>query len=178
LGCYGDSGGVVTNNEAIAKKIKKLRNHGRTTKYTHDELGYAERMDNLQGAVLDVKLKFLDKWNLRRQEIADMYDKNLNKSKIRLIKVPQKCRSSYYAYTIFVFNREEMAKNLKSKNIDTGIHFPVPLHLQPVFRNLGYKKGILPVVEKAANEIISLPIHPFLKDSEVKYIISQVNKYA
>lgn len=178
LGCFGDAGCIVTNNQTLAEKIKKLRNHGRTTKYIHDELGFAERMDNLQAAVLNIKLKFLDKWNQRRQEIAKTYDTQLDLSKIKRIETTPKSKNSYYVYNILVKNREELSEALREKNIETGIYYPLPLHLQPVFKDLGYKEGDLPIVERLAKKILAIPMHPFLKENEIEYIISQVNKYA
>lgn len=176
LGSYGDAGAVVTNNKKYADHLKKLRNHGRTTKYVHDELGYAERMDNLQAAVLLAKLPHLDAWNNRRRTIAKRYDKELSK-KVQIITIPSGSISNYYTYTIRVKKRDQFIKYLARMGIKTGIYYPLPLHLQPVFAYLGYKRGDLPVVEKAANEIVSIPVNPFLTGSDVNKIIKTINTY-
>lgn len=176
LGSYGDAGAVVTNSKKYADHLKKLRNHGRTTKYVHDELGYAERMDNLQAVILLTKLPHLDSWNNRRRTIAKRYDKELSQT-VRTITVPHGSISNYYTYTISVKKRDRFMKHLAQMGIKTGIYYPLPLHLQPVFAYLGYKKGDLPVVEKVANEIVSIPVHPFLTELDVNRIIKTINAY-
>lgn len=178
LSCYGDGGGIITNNDIYADKIKRLRNHGSIAKYIHGEDGFAERLDNLQAAILNVKLKFLKIWNKRRNEVARLYSKGLDLSKVRIVRVPKDCISSHYAYVIFVKGRTKLMEKLNQKNIITDVIYPLPLHLQPVYKRLGYKKGNLPVVESAAEGILALPINPFIKDEEVKYVIDQINKYA
>ena len=177
IGCYGDAGCVITNNHEYADKVIKLRNHGRASRYIHGEMGYGERMDNLQAAVLLVKLKHLDQWNKKRNAIAKLYDNGLDGSKIGLLKISPDSYSSYYVYTVLVENRDKLAVLLKGRGIATGVYYPVPLHLQPVFKKLGYKKGDLPIVEKSANQILSLPMNPFLTEPEIKYIINEFNKY-
>jgi dTDP-4-amino-4,6-dideoxygalactose transaminase len=177
LGAYGDAGAIVTNNKQYADQLKKLRNHGRTSKYVHDELGYAERMDNLQATVLLVKLPYLDVWNKRRQEIAHKYDVYLL-PKVNTIKAPPGTISNYYTYILRVSNRSRFMRRLSKSGIQTGIYYPFPLHLQPVFRNLGYTKGSLPVVEKYSGEIVAIPVHQYLSDEDVNYIINTINTNA
>lgn len=178
LGSYGDAGGNVTQDEGLANRLRKLRDHGRTSKYVHDELGYAERMDNLQAAILDVKLKHLKAWNERRTTVAKMYDAGLDRSKITPVPVPPHAESSYYTYVFKTPKRDALREALEAQGIATNIYYPVPLHMQPMFATYGYKEGQFPVVEQAAKEILSIPIHPFLTDEEVSYIIENVNKYA
>lgn len=175
LGSYGDAGAIVTNNKSYTDHLVKLRNHGRTSKYIHDELGYAERMDNLQATILLHKLPYLDKWNNKRRTIAKRYDAEL--SGVGHIKVPNGTVSNYYTYTIFVQERQKFINHLQKAGIMTGIYYPLPLHLQPVFKSLNYKKGDLPVVEKAAEELISIPVHPWLTDEEIDRVIHAVNTY-
>jgi dTDP-4-amino-4,6-dideoxygalactose transaminase len=177
LGSYGDAGAIVTNKKEYADHIKKLRNHGRTTKYVHDMLGYNKRMDNLQAVVLLEKLPYLDRWNKKRREIALYYDTKLN-SNIKKIKAPFETESNYYTYTILVKNRTNLMKKLAKVGIETGIYYPLPLHLQPMYHYLNYKKGDLPIVEKASDEVLSLPVHPFLSDREISKVIRMVNMYA
>lgn len=178
LSCYGDGGCIITNKNIYADKVKRLRNHGSIAKYVHSENGFAERLDNLQAAILNTKLSFLKAWNKRRNKIAYLYDKGLDKSKVSIMHVPANCVSSNYAYVIFVEEREKLMQKLKEKHINTDIIYPLPLHLQPVYKGLGYEKGDLPIVENAVKKIMALPINPFIEDKEVKYVINQINKYA
>lgn len=175
LGCYGDAGAIVSNNKPYADHLIKLRNHGRTSKYVHDELGYAERMDNLQAAVLLYKLSYLDTWNQKRREIAKRYDTEL--TTVKHIIVPQGTVSNYYTYTIRVHKRDKFIRHLAELGVMTGIYYPLPLHLQPVFKSFNYKWGDLPIVECAAEEIVSIPVHPWLTDDEVSRVIHAVNTY-
>lgn len=172
LGAYGDAGCVVTNNEKIAEKIKMLRNHGRgNNKYKHEVLGYPERMDNLQAAVLNVKLQYLDKWNTVRRKIAKRYYSNFEgKEYIKTLKAFDNTESCFHQFVIVVENRDELREILKKNNIDTGIHFPIPLHLQPAFSNSNNKIGDFPISEYLAGKILSLPMHPFLSNKEVDFI--------
>ncbi len=167
LGAYGDGGIVITNNEAIVNKVKLLRDHGRTTKYEHLTLGYNARLDELQAAVLRVKLKYLDQWNRKRQQLAQLYNDSLNKTELIL---PYSENSVYHLYVVKAKNRNTIMQMLKEKDVSFGIHYPVPLHLQKAFSFLGYKKGDFPVAEKVSEEVLSLPMFPELKEEEIKYI--------
>ena len=178
LGAYGDAGCVVTDNEEISEKIKKLRNHGRgSNKYKHDILGYPERMDNLQAAVLNVKLKYLNKWNKRRRAIAGEYYRNfVDKESIKTLKAFTDTESCFHQFVIAVENRDELREILRKSNVDTGMHFPIALHLQPAYSNLGYKQGDFPVAESLVDKILSLPMHPFLSNKEVDFVSKLVIK--
>ncbi len=178
LGSYGDAGGIVTNNLKLAQKVRQYRDHGRIEKYVHYAPAFAERMDNLQAVVLMVKLKYLDQWNKQRARIAKRYDKFLDLTKVRLINIDKETTNSNYVYTILVDNRQRLIKRLLEKGISTGVYYPIPLHLQPMFKDLNYRKGALPVAEKLARQTLSLPMHPFLTIKEIDYVIDQVNRNA
>jgi len=174
LGAYGDAGMAVTNNEGIAEKIKLLRNHGRITKkYEHDVEGYSSRLDNLQAAILRVKLKHLNEWNENRRENAQKYNELLNN--IAGIITPYEAEYAKHVYHLYVIRvvkeRDKLREELESKNIATGIHYPIPLHLQPAYIYLGYKERDFPVTEKASQEILSLPMFAELTNGQIEEIV-------
>ncbi|EKD94633.1 MAG: cell wall biogenesis regulatory protein [uncultured bacterium] len=171
LGCFGDGGIVVTNSKKLADRVRLLKDHGRIEKYKHIEIGYGARLDNLQAAILRVKLKYLDKWNDRRRKIAEYYDKKL-KDKYIIPQVLPDITSAYYAYTLRHPQRDMIIRKLNSRGIITGIYYPMPLHLQPAYKYLGYKKRDFPVTEKICREIFSIPLYPELSKSQIDQIIS------
>jgi len=179
LGCYGDGGAVVTNNSELAEKIKLLKDHGRTEKYIHKEIGYGLRLDNLQAAILRTKLKHLDKWNEKRRKIAERYTKNLSEKYITPNILREKgVEHVYYVYTLRHSQRDMITEFLKTKEISTGIYYPVPLHLQKAYRYLNYKKGDLPITEKICKEIFSIPIFPELEKRKIERITNTLLKVA
>lgn len=170
LGCFGDGGAVVTNNSNLAKKIFLLRDHGRIDKYHHLEIGYGGRMDNLQAAILRVKLKKLNQWNTRRREIAKKYSQKLSSKYI--VPIEEKSfYSVYYVYTLRHPRRDQIISKLKARGIQTGIYYPIPLHIQRAYQYLRYKTGDLPVTEKVCQEIFSIPLYPELHDNQIDFII-------
>jgi len=178
LGGYGDGGMVVTNNKNLAKKITLLRAHGTTKKYHYQIIGTSSRLDALQSAVLSVKLKHLNKWTKIRQKNADYYTKQLKN--IKEIIVPMFQCSMFHVfnqYTIRAKNRNQLQKYLKQNNIPTQIYYPYPLHLQPAFKYLNYKKNNLPETEKACKEVLSLPIYPELPPKDQDYIIKKIKEF-
>lgn len=175
LGSYGDGGAVVTNNSSLAKKISKLKNYGQSSKYFSDSDGYNSRLDEIQAAVLRVKLKHLDEWNIRRREIAAIYDSKLL-GEIKRLKRDSYIEPSCHIYPIFIPNRDVVQKSLFNKGISTLIHYPVPVHLQKAYKDTKAKKKNFQTAVKASREEISLPIHPFMTDSEVSYVADSVNK--
>ena len=178
LGGYGDGGAVVTNNLEIAKNVAKLRDHGRINKYEHDLIGYGERLDALQAAILDVKLKYLNNWTMKRREHAYKYNNLLDNIKNVVLPVEHNlAKHVYYMYVVRARERDQLISFLKSKGIASGIHYPIPLHLQPALKYLGYRIGDFPVAEKAAMEIISLPMFPELNDEEIKFICNHVKDF-
>ena len=179
LGAYGDAGVVMTNNEEIVKKVKLLRNHGRITKkYEHEIEGYSSRLDNLQAAILQVKLRHLNKWNESRRKNAKKYNELLNN--IGGIITPYEAdyaKHVYHLYVIRAEGRDKLREDLKSKGIATGIHYPIPLHLQPAYSYLDYKKGDSPVTEKTSQEILSLPMYAELSENQIMEICYWVKNF-
>lgn len=174
LGAYGDAGAVVTNNENIAQMVKLLRNHGRREKYTHDILGYGDRIDTLQAAVLLVKLKHLGKWNKRRREIAKMYNDLLKDLPIVLPYEPKNVTSVYHIYAIRVKDRDKVYEGMKKVGIDVGIHYPTPLHLQPLYKSLKYKEGDFPEAEELSKQTLSLPMYPEITNQDIRQVVSSL----
>lgn len=180
LGAYGDGGMVVTNNRKLADKIRLLRNHGSSPKekYLNLVLGTNSRLDALQAAILRVKLKYLSKWNKERAKKAEFYSQKLKK--IRDIVTPfiaPERTHIFHQYTIRTKERNELIAYLKNQGILTMIYYPLPLHLQPAFKYLGYKEGDFPETEKAAKEVLSLPIYPELLRNDQKFIIKKIKTF-
>jgi dTDP-4-amino-4,6-dideoxygalactose transaminase len=176
LGCYGDGGAVTTNYDELAEKLRLLMNHGRTTKYEHTIEGYNYRLDALQAAILDVKLTHLLKWTDLRREHARFYDRNLPSNVGRIIEV-KGAKHVYYMYEIRVQQRDSLIEFLKQQGIECGIHYPLPLHLQPAYASLGFRKGQFPVSEQLAQEIISIPIYPELTNEQRQYVVDHIKKF-
>jgi len=176
LGAYGDGGMVFTNDDELYGVIASLRVHGVAKKDRQVRLGYNSRLDEIQAAILKVKLKYLDKWNNRRQEIAKTYTDMLNEY-VEVPHIKQGRTHVFHQYGIRVKNRDALRNYLKENGVGTGVHYPVPCHLQPAFGYLGYKEGDFPVAEKAAKELISLPMYPELKDDEVEYVCETIRKF-
>ena len=175
LGCYGDGGAVFTNNEEIANKMKSLRLHGQSKRYHHKYIGMGGRLDTIQAAVLNVKLKYYPKDLALRQEVAVKYIKALeNKSNLILPYIDEKATSAWAQYSVRVKNRDELQEKLKAVGIPTAVHYPMPLHLQECFIYLGYKKGDFPISEIVSDEIMSLPMNPYVSDEEIKYIVGNL----
>ena len=169
LGCYGDGGAVFTNNDEYAKKVKMMRVHGQNFRYQHKYIGMGGRLDTIQAAILIAKLKYYAKELKDRQRIAKIYTNNLSSC----IKTPiiKSNRSSVWAqYTIRANKRDELQVNLKNCGIPSAVHYPHPLHLQECFKYLNYKHGDFPIAEKASEEVMSLPLNPFLTAKEIDYI--------
>jgi len=177
LGALGDGGMITTNNEEIYKKLLMLRNYGRLSKYKHAIIGYNSRLDTLQAAILRVKLKRLNAWNKMRRKAASIYDKFLKD--IDGIVTPYVCPSVwhvYHAYAIKTNKRDILFNQLKNKGIDVIIYYPIPLHLQKAYEGLGYKRGDFPIAERVAQEIISLPMYPHLKETQIKFIVKTIKE--
>lgn len=178
LGGYGDAGAVVTNNKKLADKIFLLRNHGRVKKYIHKTEGINSRLDEIQAAVLLVKLKYLKKWNDLRRKKARLYDNLLKDSDGVIIpKIMEKSEPVYHLYVIRVRNRDLLRDNLKKAGISAGVHYPMPLHAQPAYKYLGYKIGDFPKAEKASKEVLSLPVYPELTEKQIRYTANQIKKF-
>jgi dTDP-4-amino-4,6-dideoxygalactose transaminase len=179
LGAYGDAGALVTNDDELAHKIRMLRDHGRTTKYEHEVTGFGYRLDGIQGAVLDVKLKYLPEWTDKRRAHADYYTEllaNVDDSIVTPYE-PAHLKAVYHLYVIRTRKRDQLLQYLKEHNIEAGIHYPVPLHVQPVYKNLGYKRGDFPATEQAAQEILSLPIYPELTHAQMERVVETMREF-
>ncbi|MGB9682139.1 MAG: DegT/DnrJ/EryC1/StrS family aminotransferase [bacterium] len=178
LGAYGDGGMITTNNERLNERLKILRAHGSINKYYHEELGYNSRLDEIQAAILRVKLRYLDKWISRRQEIAGLYTRLLRD--IPSIKTPitkDDRTHTFHQYVIRVEKRDELQRYLSERGIGTAIYYPLPLHLQNAYKNLGYKEGDFPQAEKACKEVLALPMWPELKDEEVEEVVKEIRNF-
>jgi len=176
LGAFGDAGIVTTNDEALAARIALLRDHGRVSKYEHDLVGYTARLDNLQAAVLRVQADMLDEWNARRRQAATWYEQALPPSMSHPKDDPQN-ESVYHLFVVRVPKRDEFRAHLDARGIATAVHYPVPVHLQPAYRELGYSVGDFPVTERLTREIVSLPMHPFLQQADVQHVASAAAEF-
>jgi len=176
LGACGEAGAVTTKDGEIARKIRMLRDHGQAKKYYHDMEGYNGRLDAIQAGILHVKLRHLTAWNERRRECAARYQELLGKAmgEIKLPFEPSWSEAVFHLYVVQVKNREQLQKHLGEAGIGTGIHYPIPLHLQKAYRHLGYTVGDFPVSERVASQILSLPMFPGLTYSEQDRVAQQV----
>jgi dTDP-4-amino-4,6-dideoxygalactose transaminase len=178
LGGYGDGGMMVTQDDKIATRLKRLRVHGGAKQYFHDEVGYNSRLDALQAAVLSAKLPYLAGWSAKRRENAAFYDKALAGIPGLITPfVAPGTESIYNQYTIRVERRDALQEHLKAKGIGQSIYYPLPLHLQPCFSYLGYRKGSMPESEKAAAEVLSLPIFPELTQAQLDEVVAAVRSF-
>lgn len=174
LGCFGDGGAVFTNNKQLADKIKSLRLHGQSKRYHHKYIGIGGRLDTIQAAILNVKLKYYRKDLKLRQEVANNYTKIIKTPDIIKPIIDNDCTSAWAQYSIRVKNRDVLQVKLKEAGVPTAIHYPLPLHLQECFEYLGYKKGDFPVSELVSKEILSLPMNPYITIDEIKYISDEL----
>jgi dTDP-4-amino-4,6-dideoxygalactose transaminase len=176
LGAYGEAGMITTSDPDIAERCRMLRDHGQTVKYYHRLVGVNGRLDEIQAAVLRVKLPHLDYWNENRRSLAKAYESLLPSSVITPVEVPW-AKHVYYAYVIRTANRDELQAWLTTKDIGTGVHFPVPIHLQEAYSEFDYANTRLPVTEKATKEIISLPMYPELSTEQINYICDCIREF-
>lgn len=177
LGCYGDGGMVVTDNEEIHEKVRMIANHGSKVRYVHERLGMNSRLDALQAAILNVKIKYIDEWNNRRIQNAKLYSEKLKDLRqVTTPTYPEYSKHIFHQYTIKVEQRDELQKFLTSKSIPTAIHYPIPLHLQPAFRGFA-EEGSLPNAEEASKKVLSLPMHPDLQIEEIDYITNSIKEF-
>ena len=177
LGAYGDGGMVVTSDPEIAEKVRMLRFEGQSQKYYHDIKGYNHLLDTIQAAVLMVKLPHLDEWNQARRAHAAQYDRLLADSGVVTPKIASYAESVYHLYIIRVSERDQLQAFLKEKRIFTGIHYPIPIHLQKAYSELGYKPGNFPVTDKIAGEILSLPMYAELADEQIAEVAETIKAF-
>lgn len=178
LGCYGDGGAIFTNDKSLAEKIKMIANHGQRIKYHHDIIGVNSRLDTLQAAILNVKLKYLDDYALCRNEAANYYDKAL--TGIDGVSIPSRDSHSthvFHQYTLKVKNRDGLKEHLEQNGIPSMIYYPVSLHLQKAYQRSGFGEGSFPVTERLSKTVISLPIHTEMQTDELEYISNTIRKF-
>lgn len=177
LGAYGEAGGIVTNNSEVAARIRMIRDHGQAKKYHHKVVGWNARMDGIQGAVLSVKLKYIDQWNELRRQHAHQYDNLLMSfDKIVTPKVASYGTHVYHIYATRVANRDAVLKEMQKQGVSCGIHYPVPLHMQEAYSNLGYEAGSFPVSEMCSSEYLSLPMFPELTPSQILHVVETLKQ--
>ncbi len=179
LGGCGDGGAITTNDPEIAQRMRVIKNHGQTNQYYYNEVGVNSRLDSIQAVILQIKLKYLDDWNTQRKAIASRYHQLL--SKVPGIIIPQELlggASVWNQYTIRILDnqREAVRKNLQDMGVNTMIYYPMPLHLQPVYKDLGYKEGQLPVCEQLSKEVTSLPMFPELSSEQQDQVIYSIKE--
>ena len=179
LGAYGEAGSITTNDERLADDLRALREHGQSTRYYHPIVGYNARLDEIQAAILRIKLRRLDEWNARRQAIAARYNRQLAGLDVITPEIPSDGRHAFYCYAIRVpgGRRDALRAYLAERGIGTQIHYPVPIHMQEAAQFLGYRKGDLPVTEKVAGEVLSLPMFAELNDAQIDRVATSVTEF-
>lgn len=176
LGAYGEAGVCITNNEEFATSIRMWRDHGQTQRYMHGLLGANRRIDEMQAAILRVKMRYLEQWNQGRQAHALVYTEQLRDIVEKTPQVQPWGTHTYYVYAVEVKGRDAFREALQAKGIATGIHYPVPIHLQPACEHYGYRRGSLPITERVAERIVSLPMYPELTMEQRAYVIAGVKR--
>ncbi|MDP3973591.1 MAG: DegT/DnrJ/EryC1/StrS family aminotransferase [Candidatus Daviesbacteria bacterium] len=176
LGAFGDAGAIVTNNKKLAELVRKLINHGREEHHRHTLIGTTGRLDTIQAAILDIKLKKLDNWIKSKINLVEYYKEKLN-GICKFIDTTPKSESAYHVLAILTTERDELAKFLEKYGIETGMHYPIPLYLQTAYKSLGYKKGDFPNAEKYASQTLTLPLFPHMKKSQIDYIVDKIKKF-
>jgi UDP-2-acetamido-2-deoxy-ribo-hexuluronate aminotransferase len=178
LGCFGDGGAVLTNDDTLAEKMRMLRVHGQNKRYHHKYIGLGARLDTLQAAVLNVKLKHYPGDLKKRQAVAAAYTEMMQSAALMLPIVENDRTSTWAQYSVRVESRDDWQATLKEAGVPTAVHYPMPLHLQECFAYLGYKRGEFPVAERVSETIMSLPMNPDLSNDEIEYIVSKVREFA
>ncbi len=175
LGAYGDGGAVVTNDARVAESLRMLRNYGQSQKYVHELRGYNRRLDTLQAAVLEVKLQYLDQWNARRREHAGLYESLLSDAGVTTPETAAYAEHVWHLYVIRAGDRDGLRRRLAERGIATGIHYPVPIHRQPAYADLGYARGAFPATERIAAEALSLPMYAELTPEMIETVAAAVH---
>jgi len=179
LGALGDGGAVVMNDAGVAERVGLLREYGWRERYVSDVAGFNSRLDELQAAILRVKLKYLDEENARRREIARIYDDRLAPTSLRLPERPGGVESVYHQYVARCDERDGLREHLREQGVGTLVHYPVPIHLQPAYRNrVPVHRGALPATEQAARQVLSLPMHAQLSDAQVERVCEAINRWS
>lgn len=176
LGAYGDAGMVTGRDEVLLGRVRCLRDHGRTSKYEHQEVGWGERMDALHAAILSVKLPYLEAWTEARRAHARVYTELLADCRVLAPHASSQVRHVYHLYAIRTAGRDNLLAHLKARGVGAGIHYPIPLHWQPAYRQQGYGDVSLPITEKVAGEILSLPMYPELTDEQIACVVRNLKE--
>jgi dTDP-4-amino-4,6-dideoxygalactose transaminase len=177
LGAYGDAGALVTDDGEIADKVRMLRNHGRREKYEHLLQGFNYRIDTLQAAILRAKLAHLEEWNEARRRHVATYRELLSDLDLILPYEPEHIRAVYHLFVVRLQERDALREHLKDRGISTGIHYPIPLHLQPAYRHLGHKEGDFPIAEECARHVLSLPMYPELTQAQIQEVVGTIKEF-
>lgn len=177
LGAYGDGGAVVTNDARLVERIRMLRDLGMRVKYHHEIKGFNHRLDTMQAAVLRVKLRHIDDWNVARRRIAQQYSDQLADLPILTPFSPDWAEHIYHLYVIRTQNRDALQRHLMEAGIASGLHYPIPIHLQLAYQELGYQEGDFPITEQYAKEILSLPMYPELEPEAVDYVVNTIKTF-
>jgi dTDP-4-amino-4,6-dideoxygalactose transaminase len=180
LGCYGDGGAIFTMDQSLAEKMRMISTHGQKIKYQHDIVGVNSRLDTLQAAILEVKLKYLDEYTAKRNEVADYYDKHLNG--ISFIDLPVRAQNSthvFHQYTVKIkgIDRDSFKQYLQEKGVPSMIYYHIPLHLQKAYKQNGFEEGSFPITERLSKTVLSLPIHTEMTEDELSYICQTIKSY-
>ncbi|MEI6128174.1 MAG: DegT/DnrJ/EryC1/StrS family aminotransferase [Pseudomonadota bacterium] len=178
LGTFGDGGAMASADTGLIKKVRMIANHGRIDKYSHLIVGTNSRLDTFKAAQLSICLNHLDAWNQQRRDAAVLYEELLTPYKgIKLPRVPEGCEAIWHVYAIRHAKRDELTAYLKKQGIDTGLHYPMPLHFQPVYESMGLQKGSLPEAEAACAEVLSLPMFPGITDDEIQWVSKAIGDF-
>jgi dTDP-4-amino-4,6-dideoxygalactose transaminase len=178
LGAFGDGGALVTDDDEVANSVRILRDYGQRTKYEHVEKGFNRRLDTLQAAILRIKLRRLDEWNRRRQTHAGLYSQLLADAEVITPRVGARSEPVWHLYVIRVAARDQLRASLSARGIATGIHYPIPIHQQPAYRDLRYPTGSFPVTERYADQILSLPMYPELDGLRIAHVAGTIHQTA
>lgn len=176
LGTFGEGGAVVTNRKDLDERIRMLRDHGSKKKYYHEIIGGNFRMEEIQGVVLATKIKFLDKWNETRRRAAKLYNELLRNVNVAIPYEAPYNKHVYHLYVIRMKNRDKVRDYLQKNGVETGIHYPIPIHLQKAYSFMNISKGSFPIAERVSEEILSLPIFPYIREEEVKYVVEKIKE--
>lgn len=177
LAAFGDGGAIATNNRVLAKRIKMLRMYGELSRYKSVVVGHNSRFDEIQAGILLAQIDALDSMNNRRRKIAEIYKKQFKNLPFKLLVENNEGKSVYHLFVILTSQRDKLAKFLKGMGIETGIHYPNPIHLTDSFKYLGYQKGDFQISERASKQVLSIPVHPFLTDEQVEHIVDSIKKF-
>ena len=177
LGALGEAGGITTNDDKIYEELKLLRNHGQVSPYSSERFGFNARLDEIQAAVLNLKLKKLDEWNEKRIKIANLYKRFLKDTPCKFQEVKEGIKHVYHYFVIRTPDRDKLFEFLKENGVEVGIHYPIPCHLQKAYKIYKEKKWDLPITESVSKEIVSLPSHPYLNEEDVEYISNLIRKF-